>query len=167
MTDPTLSRQVLELLARWQAFSEIQQRAFAFLAAEALATGGEFEESTNGAAGVLTRIADPGQDQSPEDLRTEVWGVVHRLQAADRSRQGLEQVASVLSALTHEHEGLELATARLADDLPNADPFAETCIAALTECVSLGDWRRRLNEALHGRDPGPAILNTGDDEELF
>jgi hypothetical protein len=162
-----ISHQVLGLMARWQAFSEIQQRAFAFLAAEALATGSEFEDSANGAAGVLTRIADTGPGQNPEDLRSEVWGVVHRLQSADRSRQGLEQVASVLTMLTRQHEALEAETIALAHSLPTADGFTETCIGALTQSVSLGDWRRRLIDALHGRDPGPRAINTADDEELF
>lgn len=93
--------------------------------------------------------------------------MVHRLQSADRSRQGLEQVASVLTMLARQHEALEAETATMAPTLPNADGFAETCVGALTESVSLGDWRRRLIDALHGRAPGPRYINTADDEELF
>ncbi|MGE5503595.1 MAG: hypothetical protein ACM31L_04145 [Actinomycetota bacterium] len=160
------TQRMLDLLARWQAFSQLQQRAFAFLAAEAIATGQEFETSTNGATAVLTSIGDSaGED--PRVLQAETWKVVHKLQAADRSRQGLEQVASVLSTLTRQHAELAADTTALGLSLPNIDPFTDVAVTALSECVSLADWRRRLVDALHGREPEHRDDSTDGDDELF
>ncbi|CAA7618782.1 hypothetical protein [Magnetospirillum sp. SS-4] len=157
---------LLELLARWRAFSELQQNAFAFLAAEAIATGQEFENSTEGAAGILSRMGDASVVLDPAQIQAETFSVVHRLQAADRSRQGLEQVASVLETLRRlEAELAERGGGDLA--LPDVTPTATEWIDQLGECVTLADWRKRFNEALHGRDPGPrnpAPADDGDDE---
>lgn len=153
---------LLELLARWQAFSEMQQRAFEFLAAEAIATGQEFERSTEGAAGVLTRLGEGASD----DLRAEVFAVVQRLQAADRSRQGLESVASVLTTLRAQHASLVESTLQAAESLPPAEDM-ELWIEALAGNVCLADWRRRLVDALYGRESTAAPAATDDDDELF
>jgi hypothetical protein len=160
------TKRMLDLLARWQAFSELQQRAFAFLAAEAMATGQEFESSTNGATQVLTSIGGAaGED--PRVLQAETWKVVHKLQAADRSRQGLEQVASVLSTLTRLHADLAADTRDLGLDLPPIAPFVEQAIAALADCVTLAEWRNRLVDALHGRESGRRDDSEDGGEELF
>jgi hypothetical protein len=167
MTDrtDTSSATLVDLLARWQAFSELQQRAFAYLAAEALSAGQEFESSTEGATRVLTHIADVSAILDPVQVQAETWAVVHKLQAADRSRQGLEQVASVLEMLCRQHAELVQATCRH-QPLPEVGGITEAWIEALGGCVSLSDWRRRLNDALHGREPvaAEAVVH---DEELF
>ncbi len=161
MTDKDCAK-VLELLARWQAFSELQQRAFAYLAAEAVNTGMEFENSTDGATRVLTRM---DRTAGADDLKAETWAVVHKLQAADRSRQGLEQVASVLTTLKAQHAALAEAT-RAIGSVAETDVMIEDWIGPLAANVSLADWRRRLVDALHGREPS-APAQAGDDEELF
>lgn len=151
---------LLELLARWQAFSEMQQRAFEFLAAEAMAAGQEFERSTEGATGVLTRLgsAEAG------DVRAETFAVVQRLQAADRSRQGLEQVASVLNTLHAQHTSLLEDSREIAASI-NAGEAMDVWIQALAGNVCLADWRRRLVDALYGRESAPVVAD--DDDELF
>lgn len=169
MSDQGISKtELLDLLARWQAFSELQQNAFAFLASEAIATGEEFENSTSGAAQVLTRMGDTAIIVDPAQIQAETYSVVHRLQAADRSRQGLEQVASVLVTLRR----LEAELVQAAGDHPPLPDVANTSaqwIEQLGACVSLGDWRKRFNEALHGRDPGPRNPEPSADmdDELF
>jgi hypothetical protein len=159
MSDSNCSR-LLELLARWQAFSELQQRAFEFLASEAVATGQEFENSTDGAASVLVRIG-----QVAGDLQSETFQVVQKLQAADRSRQGLEQVASVLTTLKKLHAELVLKTQETAH-VPDTESMLNGWVDSLSGNVSLADWRRRLIDALHGREPVPAAAG-GDEDELF
>lgn len=153
---------MMELLARWQAFSLLQQRAFAFLASEALASGQEFENSTEGASRILTHLAGGGRGA---DVQSDIWSVVHRLQTADRSRQGLEQVASVLTTLTRQHHDLVTETLAVAAALPEAEGAVEAWIAAMSGDVSLTDWRRRLDDALHGREPSAAAPVC--DDELF
>lgn len=155
-------RQLFDLLARWRAFSELQQRAFAFLAGEALASGAAFESSTEGATRVLTRIGDFAKTAQAAEVQAETWSVVHRLQAADRSRQGLEQIATVLGTLQQQHAALVAAT-RAAADLPDVEVMIEDWIAVLCDTVTLTDWRRRLDDALHGRPPS-AAADCGDDE---
>jgi len=160
---------LLNLLARWQAFSELQQHAFAFLASEALATGQEFENSTEGAAQVLTRMGDASVVVDPVQIQAETFSVVHRLQAADRSRQGLEQVASVLEKLRAMEAELAAETRRH-PPLPPMTEITTQWIDQLGQCVTLGDWRKRFNEVLHGRDPGPRYPETNssdEDDELF
>ncbi|OAN54066.1 hypothetical protein A6A04_12535 [Paramagnetospirillum marisnigri] len=169
MSDGTVSKaDLLDLLARWQAFSELQQHAFAFLASEAIATGEEFENSTNGAAQVLSRMGDASVILDPAQIQAETFAVVHKLQAADRSRQGLEQVASVLETLRR----LEAELVEAGGELPPRPDVRDTSarwIAELGGCVSLADWRKRFNEALHGRDPGPRnpAESADIDDELF
>ncbi|HLO77262.1 MAG TPA: hypothetical protein VK196_12480 [Magnetospirillum sp.] len=165
MSDNTCAR-LLELLARWQAFSELQQRAFEFLAAEAVATGQEFEHSTDGATGVLTRIGQLAADGDSGELQQETFQVVQKLQAADRSRQGLEQVASVLQTLQLQHADLVNATRETAH-VPETDAMLSSWIDAMAANVNLADWRRRLVDALHGREPSPAAAATEEDDELF
>lgn len=162
MSDNTCTR-LLELLARWQAFSELQQRAFEFLAAEAVATGQEFEHSTDGATGVLTRIGQVAADAA--ELQAETFQVVQKLQAADRSRQGLEQVASVLQTLRLQHAVLVDATRETAH-VPETEAMLTDWIESMAANVTLADWRRRLVDALHGRAPQPAAP-ADDDDELF
>lgn len=163
MSDTTCTR-LLELLARWQAFSELQQRAFEFLAAEAVSTGQEFERSTDGATGVLTRIGQIAGDGA-NDLRAETFQVVQKLQAADRSRQGLEQVASVLHTLRNQHAELVAAT-RATAHVPETEHMLNAWIESMAGNVNLADWRRRLVDALHGRAPSPPP-STDDEDELF
>lgn len=164
MTKPQIDCQAfLDLLTRWQAFSELQQRAFAFLATEAMAAGQEFENSTEGAAQVMMKL---GGAAGADDLRSETFAVVHRLQAADRSRQGLEQVASVLHTLKRQHAELLDAT------LPGAAPaemeaMVESWIGDLAGGISLADWRRRLVDALMGHEPTAAAPQADEDDELF
>lgn len=160
MSDSTCSS-LLELLARWQAFSELQQRAFEFLAAEAVATGQEFEHSTDGACQVLVRLG-----QTSDDLRTETFQIVQKLQSADRSRQGLEQVASVLTTLKALHADLVRATQESAH-VPDTESMLAQWIDSLAGNVSLADWRRRLIDALHGREPSPAATAVTAEDELF
>ena len=157
-------RQLFDLLARWRAFSELQQRAFAFLAGEALASGAAFENSTEGATRVLTRIGDIAKNAQASEVQAETWSVVHRLQAADRSRQGLEQIATVLGTLQQQHATLVEAT-RAAAELPEVDIMIDDWITVLCETVTLTDWRHRLDDALHGRAPAP--LADRIDDELF
>ncbi|MDO8608624.1 MAG: hypothetical protein Q7R40_18990 [Phaeospirillum sp.] len=169
MTENNISNaNLLELLARWKAFSELQQNAFAFLAAEAIATGQEFENSTDGAAQILSRMGDASVILDPAQIQAETFSVVHRLQAADRSRQGLEQVASVLQTLRRLEAELVQAGGNH-PPLPDVDKTANLWIEQLGECVSLGDWRKRFNEALQGRDPGPRNPepSVDIDDELF
>ena len=161
MTDKKECAQLLDLLARWQAFSELQQRAFAFLASEAVATGQEFENSTEGATSILTRIGE----SVDTDLKAETWAVVHKLQAADRSRQGLEQVASVLTTLKAQHAELAEMT-RATGSEADLDATLGHWIEPLSATVNLADWRRRLEDALHGREPS-APADIGGDDELF
>ena len=165
MSDALPNRRLLDLLARWQAFSELQQRAFAFLAAEALASGQEFENSTNGAAGLLMQIGETATKGGHDTIQAQTFAVVERLQAADRSRQGLEQVASVLNTLKRQHSDLVAATHAVAD-LPEVETMIEEWVGSLSANVNLADWRRRLDDALHGRAPTAAIVG-GDDDELF
>lgn len=164
MSDNTCTH-LLELLSRWQAFSELQQRAFEFLAAEAIATGQEFEHSTDGATGVLTRISQIAGDNIAADLQSETFQVVQKLQAADRSRQGLEQVASVLQTLRVQHAEL-VESSRDTAHVPETEAMLNGWIAAMAANVNLADWRRRLVDALHGREPAPATLSH-DNDELF
>jgi hypothetical protein len=166
-TDTPDTAALLDLLARWQAFSELQQRAFAFLAAEAVHTGQEFENSTDGAARVLTRMGQP-TEADEQELMAETFQVVSRLQAADRSRQGLEQVASVLTMLRRQHEELTQHTANIAR-IAQPDELTESWIDALAGEVSLADWRRRLVDALNGGDivVGAQPQPEDDDDELF
>jgi hypothetical protein len=164
MTDYNTSR-LLELLARWQAFSELQQRAFEFLASEAVATGQEFERSTEGATGVLMRLGQAARDGDTAGLQAETFQVVQKLQAADRSRQGLEQVASVLQTLRHQHAELVGATRETAH-VPETEAMLTDWIESMAANVNLADWRRRLVDALHGREPQPPAEIDGD-EELF
>lgn len=156
---------ILDLLAQWQAFSQLQQRAFEFLASEAMATGQQFEDSTAGATAVLTRIGQFAGESEAGELQSSTYEIVHKLQSADRSRQGLEQVASVLTTLRRQHAELEHTT-RLCAETPAALETMETWIAALSDNVSLADWRRRLIDALHGRQSSPAPANE-DEIELF
>lgn len=164
MSDETCGK-LLELLSRWQAFSELQQRAFEFLAAEAMATGQEFEHSTDGATSVLTRIGQFAGESAAGDLQSETFQVVQKLQAADRSRQGLEQVASVLQTLRFQHAELVGATRDTAH-VPETEAMLTAWIEAMAANVSLADWRRRLIDALHGREPTPAAP-IEDEDELF
>jgi hypothetical protein len=165
MSDSTTTR-LLELLARWQAFSELQQRAFEFLANEAIATGEEFERSTVGATSVLTRIGEiAGSQDAAAQLQGETFTVVQKLQAADRSRQGLEQVASVLQTLRVQHAEL-VASTRATAHVPETEAMLDSWIESMASNVSLADWRRRLIDALHGREPTPPS-DVGGDEELF
>lgn len=164
MSDNTCAS-LLELLARWQAFSELQQRAFEFLAAEAVATGQEFERSTDGATGVLTRIGQFSGESAAGDLQAETFQVVQKLQAADRSRQGLEQVASVLQTLRVQHAEL-VGSTRDTAHVPQSEAMLAGWIEAMAANVSLADWRRRLVDALHGREPAPAAT-IEDEDELF
>ncbi len=157
-------RQLFDLLARWRAFSVLQQRAFAFLAGEALASGAAFENSTEGATRVLTRMGDITKTAQAAEVQAETWSVVHRLQAADRSRQGLEQIATVLGTLKQQHAALVEAT-RAATDLPDVEVMIDDWIAVLCGTVTLTDWRRRLDDALHGRPPSPVADCVED--ELF
>jgi len=152
-------------LACWVAFSLLQQRTFAFLSTEATSFGQDFENSTEGATRVLTRINDLARFVDGGDIQHETWAVVHQLQAADRSRQGLEQVASVLNTLGILHSDLVTASDSPAD-MPKAEEMTEKWITALVANVSLADWRRRLDDALHGRAPSAAAPIEGD-EELF
>jgi hypothetical protein len=156
-------QKLFDLLARWRAFSELQQRAFAFLAGEALASGAAFENSTEGATRVLTRIGDIAKNTPAAEVQAETWSVVHRLQAADRSRQGLEQIATVLGTLRQQHAALVDAT-RAATDLPDVEVMIDDWIAVLCGTVTLTDWRRRLDDALHGRPPSEAADCTNEDE---
>lgn len=156
---------LMELLAHWQAFSQLQQRAFEFLASEAMATGQEFENSTAGATGVLIRIGQFAGESEAGELQVQTNEVVHRLQAADRSRQGLEQVASVLTTLRRQHEELEAQTRHCAH-APMGDTVTAQWIEALSQNVSLADWRRRLIDALNGRTPECARV-AEDEMELF
>jgi hypothetical protein len=162
--DPDCCR-FANVLNSWIAFSLLQQRTFAFLAGEAKAFGQDFENSTEGATRVLTRINDLARFCDNSDIQSETWAVVHKLQAADRSRQGLEQVASVLSTLGTLHSDLVAASDSPAE-MPTAEALTEKWIAALVANVSLADWRRRLDDALHGRQPS-AAAEIGGDEELF
>lgn len=164
MSDQTCTR-LLELLARWQAFSELQQRAFEFLANEAVATGQEFEQSTDGATSVLTRIGQFSGERAAGELQAETFQVVQKLQAADRSRQGLEQVASVLQSLRGQHAELVQATRDTAH-VPDTERMLNDWIEAMAANVTLADWRRRLMDALHGRPPSPAA-HAEEDDELF
>lgn len=154
---------LLELLARWEAFSELQQRAFEFLAAEAIATGQEFERSTDGATGVLTRIGTAG---NAGELQAQTFEVVQKLQAADRSRQDLEQVATVLTALRQQHAELVGESRDFAGRL-HPGPELDLWIEALAGNVCLADWRRRLVDALHGRKPVHAPMGTSDDDDML
>ncbi|MGE5516157.1 MAG: hypothetical protein ACM31D_10090 [Bacteroidota bacterium] len=163
MSDDTCTR-LLELLARWQAFSELQQRAFEFLATEAMTTGQEFERSTDGATGVLTRIGQTSSG-SAADLQSETFQVVQKLQAADRSRQGLEQVASVLTTLRQQHAELLSAT-RATAHVPETEAMLAGWIEAMSANVTLADWRRRLVDALNGRESAPAAP-CEDEDVLF
>jgi hypothetical protein len=165
MSDNTCAR-LLELLARWQAFSELQQRAFEFLAAEAVATGQEFEKSTDGATGVLTRIGQFSGESAAGDLQAETFQVVQKLQAADRSRQGLEQVASVLTTLRQQHAELLNAT-RATAHVPETEAMLSGWIESMAANVTLADWRRRLIDALHGRESEPAAPEQDDDDVFF
>lgn len=161
------STPLLDLLAHWQAFSQLQQRAFEFLASEAVATGQEFEDSTAGATGVLTRIGQFAGESEAGELQSRTFEVVQRLQAADRSRQGLEQVASVLTTLQRQHAELEALTRQTAQP-PSVDEAVSLWIEALSANVTLADWRRRLIDVLHGRIPAPEDKSTEDDGmELF
>jgi hypothetical protein len=162
-SDRTQCRDLVDLLSRWQAFSELQQRAFAFLAAEAVFAGQEFENSTEGAAGVLTRMS--AQVDNAE-IKAETWAVVHKLQAADRSRQGLEQVASVLTTLKSQHAAL-MAETQGAASIPDAGRVLDGWAEELAAGVNLADWRRRLVDALHGREPSPPPPPEDGDDELF
>ena len=166
--DSATMAELLELLARWKAFSELQQYAFAFLAAEALATGQEFEDSTDGAAQILTRMGDDTVILNPAQIQAETFSVVHRLQAADRSRQGLEQVASVLETLRRLEAELVHAGSNQ-PPMPDVANVTAQWIAQLGDCVTLSDWRKRFNEVLHGRDPGPRVPEPSADldDELF
>ncbi|MFD2232401.1 hypothetical protein [Phaeospirillum tilakii] len=176
MTNSGDKAALLDLLARWQAFSVLQQNAFAFLAAEAVATGREFEEATEGAAGVLAGMAariggsggGNGDAEAAATLRDDTFAVIGRLQAADRSRQGLEQVASVLETFRRLEAEL-VAETRAHPPLPPIDPVIDVWSRQLGECITLSDWRRRFTAALAGRDPGPrrpASVET-QDEDLF
>lgn len=156
---------LLQLLAHWQAFSQLQQRAFEFLAAEAMATGQEFENSTAGATGVLIRIGQFAGESEAGELQVQTNEVVHRLQAADRSRQGLEQVASVLTTLRRQHEELEAQTRHCAH-APTGDTVTAQWIEALSQNVTLADWRRRLIDALNGRT-SECVRVAEDEMELF
>lgn len=166
MLDPDdyVCTQIKDLLARWQAFSELQQRAFAFLAAEAIGTGEEFEKSTEGAARVMTRIGQLNMDGDVADFQSETWAVVHKLQSADRSRQGLEQVASVLNTLRAQHADLVKATSEVTD-IADPEAMLPQWIGSIASNVSLADWRRRLVDALNGLEPSVAAETGGD--ELF
>lgn len=156
---------ILDLLAQWQAFSQLQQRAFEFLASEAMATGQEFEESTAGATAVLTRIGEFAGESESGELQSSTYEIVHRLQSADRSRQGLEQVASVLTTLRRQHALLEAATRRSAQAAA-VHEAVNGWIADLSENVTLADWRRRFVDALHGRpSERPTVID--DEMELF
>lgn len=165
MSDNTCAR-LLELLARWQAFSELQQRAFEFLAAEAVATGQEFENSTDGATHVLTRIGQFSGESAAGELQAETFAVVQQLQAADRSRQGLEQVASVLTTLRQQHAELVEST-RATAHVPETEAMLAGWIEAMSANVSLADWRRRLVDALNGRQPTPPQVADEDEDVLF
>lgn len=159
---------LLGLLARWQAFSELQQRAFTFLAAEAIATGEEFENSTDGAAAVLGKMGECSETADPVRLQAETFTVIERLQTADRSRQGLEQVASVLETFRRLEAELVEETQRH-PPLPPIHVVLESWSRQLNESISLSDWRRRFAAALDGRDPGPRCSAPAEtcDEELF
>jgi hypothetical protein len=159
---------LLDLLARWQAFSEMQQRAFTFLAAEAIATGADFESSTEGAAQVLGRMGGSTSSTDTAEIKAETYSVIHSLQSADRSRQGLEQVAAVLETLRRLEAELTEET-RSYPPLPPVDEVVARWSRQLDECVTLSDWRRRFAAVLAGRDPGPRTQAASDscDEELF
>jgi len=157
---------LLDLLARWQAFSEVQQRAFSFLAAEAIATGTAFESSTEGAALVLARLSSGSPDTGR--TREETFSVVHRLQSADRSRQGLEQVATVLETLRRLEAELT-EEMRSLPPLPAVDAQVRRWVDELGQGLALADWRKRFTAVLEGRDPGPAVTapSSSCDDELF
>lgn len=163
MSHPSLS----DLLARWQAFSQMQRRALAFLAAEALATGQDFENSTEGATRALSRLGQFAGESLGGELQESTNAVVHRLQTADRSRQGLEQVAAVLTALGRLQGELERLTRQATENAPPpAGATAREWTEALGRDVTLADWRHRLMDALDGQ--GWQQADSGDgDVELF
>lgn len=164
MTD---SASMLDLLGLWQAFSQLQQRAFEFLALETLATGQEFENSTMGATVLLNRVGQVAPGGGEAGLKAETNAIIERLQSADRSRQGLEQVASVLYTLRRQHAELEALTQGAARPvLPDA--AAQSWIDALAQDITLADWRRRLVDALNGiAVTSTELTTTNDDIELF
>lgn len=169
MTISGNSAALLDLLARWQAFSELQQHAFAFLAAEAIATGAEFEMATDGAAAVLAGMAAAvSTGTGAETLQADTFAVIQRLQSADRSRQGLEQVASVLETFRRLEAELVEETCRH-PPLPLVHLVVDVWSQQLGESISLSDWRRRFTIALTGHDPGPrqSVSSEPLDEDLF
>jgi hypothetical protein len=164
---PPQSDRAQSMLARLRAFATLHQRAVMFLAAEAAAFGQDFEQSTEGATQLLSDMLAQGEDgEKRRAIATATAAVVYRLQTADRSRQGLEQIATVLSAL-HRQQAALIAALESASP-PPTERMVETWVAALAENVTLADWRHRLEDALRGlpQRPGPAH-GPDPDEELF
>ncbi len=159
---------IMDLLTRWQAFSVIQQRAFAFLAAEALAAGQQFEDSTGGASDVLQEISTAAQN-GEKGFQDKIFQVVYSLQATDQSRQGLEQVASVLDNLRTQHEKLvDFSRDYASLPTPDTENMVDAWVDALTKGVTLADWRQRLKHTLHGWEVTQVAGEVApDDDELF
>ncbi|MCR6631792.1 MAG: hypothetical protein NVV74_18070 [Magnetospirillum sp.] len=114
---------------------------------------------------MLTRIGQIAAGADAEALQAETFLVVQKLQSADRSRQGLEQVASVLQTLRQQHAEL-IESTRATAHVPETEAMLGAWIDAMAANVSLADWRRRLVDALHGREPAPPA-DIGEDDELF
>ncbi len=144
---------------RWRDFAQFERRLLTFLAAELEATGLAFEDSTDGAAGVLSRLAEDARRRGDQTLQGDITQLVVRLQSVDRRRQELQQIASVIGELLRQQA--EVAeTCGLADDGSAPPDWTEWC-RRQEEAVTLAAWRKRLSAALKGE----AADETADEEE--
>ncbi|OIR00340.1 hypothetical protein GALL_175930 [mine drainage metagenome] len=150
-------------LHRWRDFAHFERRLLTFLAAELETTGQAFEDSTDGAAGILAQLAEDARRRGDPSLQGDITQLVVRLQSVDRRRQELQQIASVIGELLRQQA--EMAqTCGLAEEDGAPPDWTEWC-RRQEEAVTLAAWRKRLSAALKGE--APAAAEDEDEDVLF
>ena len=158
--------QPTDQVSRWRAFARFEQRLLAFLSGEVAETGQAFENSTEGALLLLTRLSEAARTAGNQDMQADIAHLVERLQNADRRRQELLQVTSVIDELLRQQAELVTETESEGQEGDSAPPnWSEWCRRQET-AVTLTAWRKRLSAALNGQAP-PEAAETDDSDVLF
>lgn len=138
-----------DLLSHWSAFAAFEQRLLAFLANEVAHTGQAFENSTEGAVTLLAKLSEAARAIDNQHMLNDIDQLVQQLQGADRHRQELLQVTSVIQELLRQQTELITASSTAFDCEASPPDWTEWC-RGHESAVTLSTWRRRLIAALNG-----------------
>ena len=131
-----------DIIDNWLKMAETHRRVLAFMINELINTGESFELSSEGASSALRRLMEKGGQETEKDG----WVVVQKLQAADSSRQRLEQLAGIVRAMMEEQEALAETLAKMGIVVEEFKPD----IDRLSAYITLSDTRNRLRESITG-----------------